>query len=137
LELPEILEKLVTVFIYERLPSRIKETLATRRLTTFDKLVEEVKELEAIFPVQRLAAVEIPTRYGKITKLSTEEKKRRNDLNLCLYCGSKEHSVQNCDLALKLRPATATGSYKNRVAAVKLDDDKADAFSDDSLQEQV
>lgn len=43
-----------------------------------------------------LDAMSSETQIGKFKKLSKEEKQRRVDNNLCLYCGSNQHLLDGC-----------------------------------------
>jgi len=45
--------------------------------------------------------------------LSKEEKERRRKENLCLYCGSPDHSLDNCPLKNKYKPSTSTSHMTN------------------------
>ena len=53
-------------------------------------------------------------KLGKDSKLSTEERQRHFNNNLCLYCGGTGHKTADCKKA-----ATSTSKAKAHVAAVK------------------
>jgi 5-methylcytosine-specific restriction endonuclease McrA len=40
----------------------------------------------------------------KYVPLTEAEKQRRNDLGLCVYCGSSDHEIENCNV----KPAKRT-----------------------------
>ena len=45
--------------------------------------------------------------------LSNEEKERRRRENLCAYCGSAEHSLENCSLKNKYKKSTTSAHISN------------------------
>jgi len=45
--------------------------------------------------------------------LSKEEKERRKKENLCLYCGSSQHSLDNCPIKNKNKPSSSTSHITN------------------------
>jgi len=60
--------------------------------------------------------------------LSAAEKQRRRDNNLCFYCGSSEHTFENCPAKKAKEQAneTSTTSYKSHVSSVIIDSENSD-----------
>jgi hypothetical protein len=74
------------------------------RTSTYTKTQTVIK------PAENLRAIN-PDHMTRKGKLTPAEYQRRKDNNLCLYCGKKGHSVQNCPLSTKPR---TTSTYQRQ-----------------------
>jgi len=59
-------------------------------------------------PSSSTPCVDLSDKLGRDGKLNGNERKRRIDNNLCLYCGSKDHKVDGCPRKQPVRARLTT-----------------------------
>ncbi|XP_053571501.1 uncharacterized protein LOC128661250 [Bombina bombina] len=101
IEFPDTLESLIKISI--SMDRRFRERRAEKVPT------ESYTKKYHLPQVQHPSSSPVPMEIGTIKgPLTYEEKQRRRSLNLCMYCGNKDHTVSTCPTLIRQKRGTPT-----------------------------